>query len=715
VFRLPLSRLPLKARLISSYLVILALGGLVTSVVGSWIVSSTIMREAQAGAARSLATAQTIYDDELSRLERTVSLLAGEPEMAELARGEGRFGERRLDRVWRDSGFAFMGVTDARGRVVRRGAEGTGVGDTLTAHVVAAALQGRTVAAAEVLDAVHLSRETPGLERAVALEIVPTPEGWTPPYTRLTEGLALMAAAPLTDDDGMVWGAVYAGVLLNRNLGIVDRIWRVLYAGETYRGAPVGTVTILQDGVRVATTVTGGEAERALGTTVSQDVARAVLGEGRPWRDRAFVVHDWYLTAYEPLRSLDGAVVGMIGVGVLERYYAQIRDRVIISFFAIAGLGFLVILVATYGIMGNILRPIGEMADAAQKIAAGDFNQMIRATGEGEVAVLASSFNSMLESLRTMRADLEAWGRTLEDKVDQRSRELLAMQVRMARTERLASLGMLSAGVAHEINNPLGGVLALSALALEDLPPDDPIRENLEEVVRQAQRCKAIVKGLLDFSRQSASSSEPVDLGRVAQEALALVKPQAAFFNIDLVCAFEPNLPPVMADRAEIQQVILNIIMNAVQAMEEQGRLTLTTSSSEGFAELAVSDTGHGIPPDRIGHVFDPFFTTKDESKGTGLGLSIAYGIVSKHGGTIAVESEVGVGTTFTIRFPVTPEFARGAYAPPPEPARPEPARPEPASRTKPATPPRPGAAGCEPPPPIWEPLSGSPGRKPKR
>ncbi|NJD18005.1 MAG: HAMP domain-containing protein, partial [Gemmatimonadetes bacterium] len=478
----PLSRLPLKARLISSYLVILALGGLITSVVGSWIVSSTIMREAQAGAVRSLATARTIYEDELARLRQTVSLLAGEPVLVDVT-GEGSAsGERRLDRVWRDSGFDFMGVTDAHGRVVQRAALDTSVGDTVMGDVVAAALQGRTVAAPELLDLDRLAREAPDLGLAVSLEVVATPQGWTPGSPRLTKGMVLLAAAPLADEGGEIEGAVYAGILVNANLELVDRMWHVLYAGETYQGEPVGTVTLFQDGVRVATTVTAEAGKRALGTTVSEPVARAVLGEGRAWQDRAFVVHDWYLTAYEPLRSLGGATVGIIGVGVLERYYAQIRDRVIVSFFAIAGLGFLVILVATYGIMGNILRPIGEMADAARKIAAGDFNQTIRATGEGEVAVLATSFNSMLESLRAMRADLEAWGRTLEEKVDERSRELLAMQARMARTERLASLGMLSAGVAHEINNPLGGVLALTALALEDVPADDPNRENLEEV-----------------------------------------------------------------------------------------------------------------------------------------------------------------------------------------------------------------------------------------
>ncbi len=659
--RPPLSRLPLKARLISSYLVILALGGLVTSVVGSWIVSSTIMKEAQAGAVRSLLAARTIYEEELGRLRQTVGLLAGEPQVVGLTGEGGAAGQGRLGRVWKNSGFTFMGVTDARGRVVLRAAEGTEAGDSLSAGVVTAALEGRIVAATEILDAGEVAREAPGLETAVALDVVPTPRGWTPASPRVSSGMVLLSAAPLMDEGGAVRGAVYAGTLLNGNLDFVDRIWRVLYAGETHDGEAVGTVSVFQEGVRVATTVTGTGGRRSLGTTVSEEVGRSVLREGQPWHDRAFVVHDWCLAAYEPLRSLDGDVVGILGVGVLEEYYAQIRDQVIISFFVIAGLGFLVILVTTYGIIGNILRPVGEMADAAQKIAAGDFDQVIRGTGEGEVAVLASSFNSMLESLRAMRADLEAWGRTLEEKVAQRSQELLEMQVRMARTERLASMGMLSAGVAHEINNPLGGILALTALTLEDIPADDPCRENLEEVVKQAHRCKAIVKGLLDFSRQSVSSPESVDLGRAAQEALALVRPQAAFFNIELVCAFEPDLPTVLADRAEVHQVILNIIMNAIQAMEEHGRLTLTTNSGEDYAELAISDTGHGIPPEMVDHVFDPFFTTKDESKGTGLGLSIAYGIVSKHGGSISVRSEVGVGATFTVRFPLTPAFVREA------------------------------------------------------
>lgn len=670
--RLPLRRLGLKARLITSYLVILAIGGLVTSLVGSWIVSSTIMREAQEGARRNLVTARTLYQDEVQRLRGTVALVAGEGEVAGLFRVEGGAGAaRRIESVWRESGFDFMTVTDASGRVVFRAAPGAPVGDLVAGvPAVAAALAGEVVAGTEVLSEEELALEGDGLELRARIAVVPTARGWHDPESRPLECLLLLAAAPVLDADGTAVGAVYAGVLMNWNLGFVDRIWSVLYGGESYRGQPVGTVTVFHRGVRVATTVTTGNGDRAMGTQVSQEVGEAILERGEVWVNRAFVVRDWYLSAYEPIRDSSGEVVGILYVGVLEQYYAQIRDQVIISFFAIAGLGFLMILVVTYGIMGNILRPIDEMALAARRIAKGDFSQHVSTGRGGEVAVLAESFNTMAESLRVMRDDIAAWGRTLEEKVRERSQEVLDIQARMARAERLASVGMLSAGVAHEINNPLGGILALTSLSLEEIPADDPNRENLEEVVRQAERCKAIVKGLLAFSRQSVSSPEPVDLGHAATDALGLVRSQAAFFNIELRMELDGDLPPVMADRSELQQVLLNIIVNAAQAMEEQGRMTIATRAVDGSVEVSVADTGKGIPPEQVDHVFDPFFTTKDEGQGTGLGLSIAYGIVSKHGGTISVESEVGVGSTFTVRFPQAPAFARDVYVPGgPEPA----------------------------------------------
>jgi two-component system NtrC family sensor kinase len=263
-----------------------------------------------------------------------------------------------------------------------------------------------------------------------------------------------------------------------------------------------------------------------------------------------------------------------------------------------------------------------------------------------------------------MRGDLEEWGRTLEEKVRQRTEDLVAMQARVAQSERLASLGMLAAGVAHEINNPLGGILALTGLSVEDMRDDDPNRENLEEVIRQTERCRDIVKGLLAFSRQSKSNIQLLDLNKVIEDTLFLVTKQALFFNINLVQNLASELPRVLADGSQCQQVFMNILMNAVQAMDERGTITIVTRcGAPHFVEVGISDTGHGIPPEQIDRIFDPFFTTKASGKGTGLGLSIAYGIVTTHRGTISVRSEVGKGSTFTIRMPIAAEIDQDTEA----------------------------------------------------
>ena len=239
------------------------------------------------------------------------------------------------------------------------------------------------------------------------------------------------------------------------------------------------------------------------------------------------------------------------------------------------------------------------------------------------------------------------------------------MQARVSQSERLASVGMLAAGVAHEVNNPLGGILALTSLTLEDMRPDDPNRENLEEVVHQSQRCRDIVKGLLEFSRQSRMGADLVELNRILDDTLSLITKQAAFFNVVVVKEYDPRLPAVLANKSELQQVFMNILVNSAQAMEEQGTIRIVTrpAAAGDAVEVLISDTGHGIPPEDIGRIFDPFFSTKPSGQGTGLGLSIAYGIVTSHKGTIVVDSEVGKGTTFTIRMPAAVGAARNGQA----------------------------------------------------
>jgi two-component system NtrC family sensor kinase len=650
----------LRAKLLSRYLIILGIGGIVTSLIGSQIVSSTIMSQANREVAHNMATARTLYQQRLLRLERIVSLIALGPTLEErLAAGDTAAVVTYLDRIRRDNGFDFLTLTDERGRVVLRVTRPRAVGDDVSGlRLVAAALAGTAAAATEILESERLANEDPVLDDRARLALVDAPRAGPDVRRELASGMVLMAAAPVPGPGRPPTGVLYGGVLLNRNLAVVDEMWDILYRDERYRGRDAGSVSLFQGDTRISTNVRTETGERAVGTRLSGEVGRAVLDEGETWNARAYLVDDWYLTASEPIRNFAGDVIGVLYVGVLERLYTSSRNRVILLFFAIATAGFLFITIVTDYMVRQITRPIGEMVRATHSIAAGRFGQDVGVSSADEVGQLAQSFNTMLASLRQMRGDLEEWGSTLEDKVAQRTDELIAMQHRVAQSERLASLGMLAAGVAHEINNPLGGILSLTALALEDMPEKDPARENLEEVIRQSERCKDIVRGLLAFSRQQEAGSERVDVRQVLNETLALVSKQAFFFNIDLVKKCERDQPSVTADRSQLQQVFMNIIMNAVQAMGERGTLTVETRGADGFVETRISDTGKGIPAEDIDRIFDPFYSTKADGEGTGLGLSIAYGIVTKDRGHISVESELGKGTTFIIRLPATPRFA---------------------------------------------------------
>jgi len=640
-------RLSLKARLIWSYLVILGAGGLATSLVGSWIVSSTIMMQARQAVDHDFATARKVYDEQLQSLRLSVEFAAaGAAVQQYVTSGEGGPLSTYLKQVRQDGGFDFLIVTDGKGRVVLQDSQLFRTQqDVSSVSVVSAALAGKVAAATEIVSAALI-----GNGNRTALDPVYShafPAGGGP-------GMALVVAAPLGISSGQPAGTLFGGILLNGNFAIVDSVWKLLFRGERFKNVDIGLVTIFERDVRVSTSVRTPAADRAIGTGAPAEVSNAVLKRGELWSGRAYVVNHWYIAEYAPIRNYTGAVIGMLSVGRLEDTYTSVRDRVILSFFGIATAGFLLILGITYYMIQNVTRPISEMVAATQNITAGRFDQEVRANASREIALLADSFNTMLKSLRQMKADLEEWNRTLEEKVKHEAEQLVAMQARVAQSERLASLGMLAAGVAHEVNNPLGGILALTSLSVEDMREDDPNRENLQEVIRQTERCRDIVKGLLEFSRQSKGNMEAVDLNKVVHETLSLIGKQAIFFNIDVVWRLQPELPPVVADPSQFQQVFINILMNAVQAMDERGTITIDTrhNTADNFVEVAISDTGRGIPAEYINRIFDPFFTTRPGGHGTGLGLSIAYGIVTTHGGSISVRSQAGKGSTFTIRVP---------------------------------------------------------------
>jgi two-component system NtrC family sensor kinase len=236
-------------------------------------------------------------------------------------------------------------------------------------------------------------------------------------------------------------------------------------------------------------------------------------------------------------------------------------------------------------------------------------------------------------------------------------KKLQETHLQLVSSEKMASLGKLAAGIAHEINNPLGGILIYSSLMMEDLPEEDARRGDLARIVQEAGRCKEIVKSLLEFARQTEPKMEPTDINRAINDGLFFLVNQALFHNIQIVKKLDPFLPFVQGNASQLKQVLMNIIVNAAEAMHDSGTLTITTSPAPDRKTVFVEfmDTGEGIPEENLTRIFDPFFTTKEVGKGTGLGLATSYGIVEDHGGKISVKSKVGEGTTFTIELPIHP------------------------------------------------------------
>ena len=227
------------------------------------------------------------------------------------------------------------------------------------------------------------------------------------------------------------------------------------------------------------------------------------------------------------------------------------------------------------------------------------------------------------------------------------------VQKAMMQQEKLASVGRLSAGVAHEINNPLTTILTTAMLMQEDLAADDPAYEDLATIANEALRCRKIVTNLLDFARQNQPVKKHHDINAIVTACISLTQKQAAFKDISVGHDLADGLPQALIDKGQIEQALINLIINAVEATPAGGRIDVATRSADwkGFVEISVSDTGEGIPEDRIGKIFDPFFTTKE--KGTGLGLAIIHGIIEQHGGIVTVQSDPGKGTTFVITLPV--------------------------------------------------------------
>jgi len=646
----------LRTKLILSFLIVIVIGGLISLSLGQRLVKNTLISQAQKKVNYDLASAWIVFEERLNDIKDLVSLTAARESLQEaVVKGERDLLLRRLDRVRVMYGLDILTLTDQQGRVYIRTRNPEISGDDQSQdEIVRQALQQKVVAYPEIIPRSELLKEGEDLAEQAYMEFIPTPKAAPRLESEETNGLMLKAAAPLTDERQNVLGVLYGGILLNRNYEIVDRVKETVFKGEKYKGRETGTATIFQGDLRISTNVTNQQGQRAVGTRLSAEVKTAVLDEGRAWNDRAFVVRDWYITAYEPILDAASQIIGILYVGTLEKPYIDTANRVMLTFILLASLCVLFLLIILYFSTTRIIEPLQGMVVATHQIADGDLNHKVEIRSQDEIGELASAFNQMTEKLKAANEELVDWGKTLEKKVEERTRELVEMQARLVQSEKLASLGKLAAGVAHEINNPLGGVLIYTHLLLEDADRDSGQYENLKKIVKETTRCKDIVKGLLEFSRPKEPEMVPTDIHDALNRALAIFEPQSLFQNIKIEKEFS-EVPRIVADSSQLQQVFTNIIANAAEAMAGNGVLTIRTSLDEQSDRIKVefTDTGHGIKAEDMTRLFEPFFSTKAVGKGTGLGLAISYGIIQKHRGSIEVRSEIGKGSTFTVILPV--------------------------------------------------------------
>lgn len=348
-----------------------------------------------------------------------------------------------------------------------------------------------------------------------------------------------------------------------------------------------------------------------------------------------------------------GVVDIIISLDVLKADLASYRNRIILLTVL------LIILLGaslTFFTLHLVNRPVNELLRHTARLANGQLDCELTPTSSDELGELMCAFQRMTNNLREARNDLKEWGHTLEQKVEERSEELQRMQMQLVHTEKLASLGELVAGIAHEINNPLSGILIFSSLVAKDKRLDPALRVDIETISGEAQRCAGIVKGLLEFARDYQPEMITCDINQVLIDSLRLVECQSVFQNVTIVRQLGNNLPEIMADQNQLKQVFINIFINAGQAMQDlkQAILEITTSANDtldGGVVVRISDSGGGVPEEQLCKLFDPFFTTKGTG-GTGLGLSVSYGIIQAHGGTITAQSTLEVGTTFIISLP---------------------------------------------------------------
>lgn len=646
-----MGNLSFRTLLFLSFIVIIVTIGLCSTFIGIHMVGKNIVPAAKNKVRVDLNSARGILDEAKLKIKDVIRLTSRrfflyksleEKKIEEII--------PVLEGIRKKEGLDILSITDRQGNIILRGGnpgqKGYLVKSKKLLEVILSSKD--AVSTSEVLSQEELEQEGEDLSRRALIFKTSTPYSRKIEKKDETSGLCLLGAAPILDEMGEVRWILWGGKLLNHDNRIIETIRRRISEDEKFQGRDVCSVSISLGDVRISSNIKRDNGESSVGTLLSEEVYDHVFLKGEKWLRRAFVVHDYYIKAYEPIRNMSGEVIGVLGLGLLERKFKQMERQAMNLFLGVTFGGVVLAVIICIFLTRSLMNPFLALMNAKKELAAGNLNYTVdHKKFPKEIAELGRELNRMAQAISERDEQLR---RRAQEEIN--------------RSERLAMIGRLAAGVAHEINNPLGSILLFSHLLLQKAPLEGLHRENLERIERETKRCQNIVQGLLDFAKKREPKAELVTLNKLADETIKIFENHPMCHNVKVTRQYQEDLPEILADPNQIMQVFANIIMNAVDAMKGQGGITIETAfihddiEDHNSAEIRFSDTGDGMPPDVMERVFDPFFTTKGVGQGTGLGLSVSHGIVEGHGGTIKVRSILGTGTTFIVSLPINKKGA---------------------------------------------------------
>ncbi len=637
----------LRTKLFKGFALIVLMFTVLSALFGFLTIKRRIMDEAQNKVRFDLLSAWSVFNGRQEQIDTVITLVEGKREVLDSCRA-GDWSNpdlrKRLEGIRRRFGLDFLGVAGADGTVVFRSTPPFNTGDSrLHDPAIARALTGERISGIVLWSQAGLRLEADGLAEQAFLELEDTPHSRIISKNFEDRGMVMISAAPIRNGAG-VEAVVYGGILMNRNLTLADRMSGIIYGEEKYKGIPLGATTLFLDDIRISTTVLKRNGNRALGTRVSKEVANQVLDNAKAWVGEAFVVNNWYLTAYDPIKDVDGKTVGMLYVGILRQPFMDYGRRIMVQYLFLCLFALFVSLALAFWIANRLSRPIHRLVSAATHMSKG--SGVIKVPTDSacdETSALILAFNDMSAKLAERENRLKATNRSY-----------------------METLGF----VAHELKSPISSVV--NYLYLMRQLKLGPLTEKQEKAMliceKNVNRVVEMIRHYLNLSRIENQELEP-SFSRVSvkTEILApLIDSLDANIQAENM-TIRDNMGYDLEIRADLnmtREIFENLISNAIKYGARGGTITVAAERTDGLVEFSVHNEGASISPEMQKKMFQKFFRVEQSDRrqrGTGLGLFITRHIVEAHGGTIRLESSDGKGTTFYFTMPVWNENPNGS------------------------------------------------------